>query len=285
MTLLSPHLLARLESLQLHSRTRLIGRFGGEHTSKRYGHTVDFADFREYHPGDDFRRIDYHVLARLDQVLIKLYEAEDEVTVRILIDTSASMAVEGKMDQAKRIAAAVGFVALTAHDAVSIHTFPAAGPPPRFAGRASIAALFSFLESLRAEGPTPFTLAAGHLLSRVGPPGITIVISDLLTPEWTSLTALRALGSDLIVFHVLADEDIAPDFAGDLELVDREAGERMTVSVTDEVAADYRNRVETWRDEVAASTTGVGGVYLSVAASSDIETLLLTAWRQAGVLR
>lgn len=285
MTLLSPHLLARLESLQLHSRTRLIGRFGGEHTSKRYGNTVDFADFREYHPGDDFRRIDYHVLARLDQVLIKLYEAEDEITVRILIDTSASMAVGGKMEQAKRIAAAVGFVALTAHDAVSVHTFPAAGPPPRFAGRASIAALFSFLETQEAAGPTPFAQAAGHLLSRVGPPGITVVVSDLLTPEWESLMRLRARGSDLIVFHVLAEEDIAPVFAGDLELVDREIGERMTVSVTDEVANAYRDRVETWRTAVSANTTGVGGVYLPVAADADIETLLLTAWRQAGVLR
>jgi len=117
--------MARLESLQLHSRHRLVGRFGGEHSSKRYGSTVDFADFREYHPGDDFRRIDYHVLARLDQVLIKLFEADDEVTVRILIDTSASMAVEGKLDQAKRLAAALGFVAFlgwvvvtgTRHDA------------------------------------------------------------------------------------------------------------------------------------------------------------------------
>jgi uncharacterized protein (DUF58 family) len=284
-TLLSPRLLASLESLQLSSRSRLVGRFGGEHTSKRYGQTIDFADFREYHPGDDFRRIDYHVLARLDQVLIKLYEAEDEVTVRLLIDTSASMAVEGKLDQAKRLAAALGFVALTAHDAVSVHTFPASGTPPRFAGRASIGGFFGVIESLEPAGLTPFAQAAGHLLGRPGPPGITVVVSDLLTADWPSLMQLRALGSDLVVLHVLAAEDIEPDFTGDLELVDREGGDHLSVSVTDDVAAAFRRRVEGWRADVEAGTVGVGGVYLPVGAADDIESLLLTAWRRSGVLR
>lgn len=285
MSLLSPSFMARLESLQLHSRHRLVGRFGGEHRSKRYGNTVDFADFREYHPGDDFRRIDYHVLARLDQVLIKLYEADDEVTVRILIDTSASMVVGGKLQQGKRLAAALGFVALTAHDAVSIHTFPTTGPPPRFAGRASVPALFSYLESLAPKGPTPFAQAAGHLLSRSGPPGITVVISDLLTPEWKALMRLRASGSDLTVLHILAEEDVAPEFTGDLMLVDREGGERLTVSVTDEVAQAFRDRVTHWQRLVRSNSRGVGGVYVPIDPTQDIEELLLTSWRDAGVLR
>jgi len=285
LSLLSPSFMARLESLQLHSRHRLVGRFGGEHSSRRYGNTVDFADFREYHPGDDFRRIDYHVLARLDQVLIKLFEADDEVTVRILIDTSASMSVEGKLQQAKQLAAALGFVALTAHDAVSIHTFPTLGVPPRFAGRALVPDMFAYLESLAPAGPTPFAQAAGHLLSRSGPPGITVVISDLLTPEWQSLMRLRASGSDLTVFHILAEEDVAPEFAGDLMLVDREGGERLTVSVTDEVARSYRDRVAAWQDLVQAKSRGVGGVYIPVRTDQEIEGLLLTSWRDAGVLR
>src|ERR671918_1877811 len=158
--LLSPTLMARLESLQLASKHRLMGRFGGEHKSKRYGNTVDFADFREYHPGDDFRRIDYHVMARLDQVLIKLFEADDEITVRLLIDTSASIAVGGKLKQAKRLTAAIGFVALIAHDAVSVRTFPERARAPRFSGRAAAPALLGFLEALGPAGETPFALAA-----------------------------------------------------------------------------------------------------------------------------
>lgn len=285
MTLLSPALMARLESLQVNSRYRLVGRFGGEHLSKRYGNTVDFADFREYHPGDDFRRIDYHVLARLDQVLIKLYEADDEVTLRLLIDTSGSMAAGGKLDQAKRLAAALGFVSLTAHDAVSVHIFPTDGPAPRFAGRAAIPAFFAYLDALQPLGPTPFAQAAGHLLSQTGLPGITVVLSDLLTPEWRSLMRLRASGSDVAILHILCDEDLDPDYSGDLELVDREKGERLTVSVTEDVAQSYRARVGLWRQDVMASARGTGALYLQVDAEDDVEDLLLRTWREAGILR
>jgi uncharacterized protein (DUF58 family) len=262
-----------------------MGRFGGEHKSKRHGSTVDFADFREYHPGDDFRRIDYHVLARLDQVLIKLFEADDEITVRLLLDTSASMSVGAKIVQAKRLAAAMGFVALTAHDSVSVHTFPARGPAPRFAGRAAVPAFLDYVERLEATGLTPFAEAAGHLLSQSGLPGLTVVASDLLTSEWRSLVQLRASGSDVTILHILCEEDLDPEFSGDLELVDRELGERLTVSVTDDVAKSYRDRVREWRDEVALSARGSGATYVGVDAADDVETLLLQTWRAAGVLR
>lgn len=285
MSLLSPALMARLETLQLNSRHRLAGRFGGEHVSTRYGTTVDFSDFREYHPGDDFRRIDYHVLARLDQVLIKLYEADDEITVRMLIDTSASMAVGGKLEQAKRLAAAIGFVALTAHDAVTVRTFPERARAPRFAGRAAVPSLLEYLEELDPGGETPFAKAASHLLSQTGLPGITVVASDLLTPEWQSLVGLRASGSDLVMLHMLCEEDETPDYRGDLELVDSEAGDRLTVSVTEDIARSYRMRVAAWRHEVAAITRSAGATYLPVDSRDDIEDLLLKTWRRAGVLR
>ncbi|HUG08518.1 MAG TPA: DUF58 domain-containing protein [Acidimicrobiia bacterium] len=284
-TLLSPALMARLESLQLASRHRLMGRFGGDHKSKRYGNTVDFADFREYHPGDDFRRIDYHVMARLDQVLIKLFEADDEITVRLLIDTSGSMAVGGKMIQAQRLAAALGFIALSAHDSVSVHTFPAQAPAPRFAGRAAVPSFLDYVENLEATGLTPFSEAAGHLLSQSGLPGLTIVLSDLLTTEWRSLVHLRGSGSDVTILHVLCEDDLEPEFSGDLELVDRELGDRLTVSVTDEVAASYRERVRAWRDQVARAARGAGASYQAVDANDDVEALLMATWRTAGVLR
>lgn len=283
--MLSPALMARLESLQLQNRHRLVGRFGGDHASKRYGNTVDFADFREYHPGDDFRRIDYHVMARLDQVLIKLYEADDEITVRLLIDTSASMAVGEKLDQAKKLAAALGFVALSNHDSVHVHTFPSTGTAPRFAGRGSVPAFLSHMEQLTAAGPTPFARAAAHLLSQSSLPGMTIVLSDLLTPEWRSLMQLRASGSDISILHILCQEDLEPDHSGDLELVDRESGDRLTVSVTDDIANSYRARVRLWREEVRVSAHSTGSLYMAVDSDDDVERLLLKAWREAGVLR
>jgi len=284
-SLLSPALMARLERLQLASRSRLVGKFGGEHVSKRFGNTIDFADFREYHPGDDFRRIDYHVLARLDQVLIKLYEADDEVTVRLMIDTSSSMEVGGKLEQAKRLAAALGFVALVAHDAVTVHAFPGSGAAPRFAGRASLPAFLAHLEQLTALGSTPFAQAAGHLLSQSTLPGITVVLSDLLTPEWRSLVQLRASGSDVTIVHVLCQEDLDPDYSGDLDLVDTEEGNRLTVSVTEDVARSYRDRVDRWVEEIIAASRGVGAHYIGVDAGADVEDILFRGWRREGILR
>ncbi len=285
MSLLGPELMARLERLQLRSRSRLVGRFGGEHVSKRFGNTIDFADFREYHPGDDFRRIDYHVMARLDQVLIKLYEADDEVTVRLMIDTSASMKIGGKLDQAKRLAAAMGFVALIGHDAVTVHAFPGGEPPPRFSGRASIPAFFGYLEQLRPLGVTPFAQATGHLLSQAALPGITVVFSDLLTPEWRSLIRLRSSGSDVVIVHVLCRDDWDPDYSGDLDLIDTEEGSRLTVSVTEDVARSYRDRVDRWVEKIIAASHGVGARYIPVDAEDDVEDILLKGWRREGILR
>jgi uncharacterized protein (DUF58 family) len=301
-TLLEPALLARLESLQLGTRRPLAGFMSGEHRSRRHGTSLDFADFREYHPGDDFRRIDYHLYARLDVLLLKLYEAEEDVHLRLLVDTSASMGLSGKLATAERVAAALGFVALTRRDPVSVHTFPLDRPAPRFIGRAAVPPFFHLLESLAATGTTDFAAAASHLLARPGPPGLTVVLSDLLTPEWeAALSRLPARGSDVVVVHVLAPEELDPQLSppppggrrgrrrpaatGDLELVDRETGARLAVSVTSDALARYRSVAQAWLDRVEHRCAQVGATYVRVLTDESLETALLTAWRRQGVLR
>ncbi|CAA9265197.1 MAG: hypothetical protein AVDCRST_MAG50-3100 [uncultured Acidimicrobiales bacterium] len=284
--LLDPALLGRLESLQLRSRRRLAGQLAGEHRSPRHGSSLDFADFREYHPGDDFRRIDYHLLARLDVVLIKLFEAEDDLHLRLLVDTSASMAEGGKLRQAARLAAALGFVALVRRDAVTVHTFPLDRPPARFVGRGAAPALFARLEALVATGDTRFAAAATQLLSRPGPPGLTVVLSDLLTPEWEAgLTRLPARGGDVTVVHVLAEEDLHPPLEGDVELVDSETGRRVAVSLSADSVRAYERTFLRWADAVELRCRSAGVDYLRVASDADIEPVLLGSWRRAGVLR
>lgn len=288
--LLEPALLARLERLQLTTRRRLAGLYPGEHRSTRRGTSVDFADYRQYHPGDDFRRIDYNLYARLDVLAIKLFEAEDEARLRLLVDTSGSMGVGGKIEAASRVAAALGFVALTRRDPVTLHTFPLDRPAPRFVGRAAIPALFDHLGRLEARGETRFAAAAAHLLAQPGPPGLTVVVSDLLTLEWDQgIGRLPARGGDVLVVHVLAPHDLDPernpDLAGDVELVDREDGRRLAVSLSPEMAAKYREGAEAWTADVAARCRRAGAAYLRMTSEDDIERLLLTTWREAGVLR
>ena len=284
--LLSPALLARLEAVQLATRRRLAGHFAGEHRSPRHGASPDFADYRQYHPGDDFRRVDYNLFARLDVLLVKLFEAEDDLQLRLLVDTSASMGAGGKLEQAERVAAALGFTALVRRDPVSVHTFPFEHRPSRFHGRAGAPALFDHLARLRAEGATPFASAAAALLSRPGPPGLTVLVSDLLTPEWEAgLARLPSRGGDLVVVHVLAEDDLRPELAGDVDLVDRESGERVAVSLTPEAVADYRRLASAWADEVAGRCRRAGAAYSRVGAGDDLEALLLGGWQRSGVLR
>lgn len=286
MPLLDAPFLARLEALQVATRRRLAGHIASEHRSPRFGSSVDFADYRDYHPGDDFRRIDYHLLARLDVVLLKLFEAEDDLQVRLVVDTSGSMATGGKLRQAARLAAAVGFVALVRRDPVSLHTFPFDRPGPRYLGRSAVPRLFDALEKLAPEGRTSFAAATQHLLARPGPRGLTLLISDLLAPDWeAAIDGLPARGGAVVVAHVLADEDLRPDAVGDVELVDVEHGGRMLVSLTAATVRDYERSVVAWADGVAARCRHHRAGYLRVGSREPIEPLLLGEWQRAGVLR
>lgn len=288
-SLVSSSTLARLEQLQIHSRERLVGRFAGEHSSTRFGDSVDFADFREYHPGDDFRRIDYHALARLDQLLIKLFEADDSITTRILFDASASMATGNKLLQAKRIAAMLGFVGLVGHDTVSLHVFPEDGPhrgaPRRFNGRAGFPIFAKHLEGLEAVGPTPFAQAAADLIGRGGLRGVTFVISDLLTQDWASLVRLRADRSLLVMVQILDRSDRTVTFEGDVDLVDEETGQRLPVSSSDDTKHQFETDVQRYLLDVAARCRSVGAAHFVVDADEDAEELLLSTWRAAEVVR
>lgn len=285
--LLDPAFRARLEALQLGTRRRLAGHFAGDHRSTRRGSSPDFADYREYHPGDDFRRIDYFLYARLDLLLIKLFEAEEDLHLRLLVDTSGSMGAGGKIECARRVAAALGYVSLIRRDAVSVHAVGGAErPAPRFTGQMGVPALFKHLSSLDAGGPTPMAAAATRLLSRPGPPGLTVVVSDLLTPDWeVALRRLPARGGDMVVVHVLAPDDLHPAFEGDVELIDSETGERVAVSIAPDALAEYSRRFTAWADQVAGRCRHLGAAYVRLLTTDDLESALLGMWRQAGVLR
>lgn len=283
--LLDPALLGRLERLQLHTRRRLAGRFVGDHRSRRHGTSLDFADQREYTPGDDVRLIDPHLLARLDLLAIRLYEAEDDLHVRLLVDTSASM--DGaKLRTAAQLAGALGFVSLIRRDVVTVHTAPPGRAPRRFVGRNAAGPMLDHLGALTAGGVTDLSPAVGDLLGRSPSAGLTVVCSDLFTPDWVSvLRRLPARGSEVLVVHVLADDDLRPAIVGDVDLVDAETGERVAVSL-DPVALDaYGVLADAWADDVAAQARSTGATYVRVPAGADVGDLLLRAWRDAGVLR
>jgi uncharacterized protein (DUF58 family) len=284
--LLEPALMARLERLQLGTRRRLAGRFVGDHRSRRHGSSLDFADFREYTAGDDLRRLDPNLYARLGLLAIRLFEAEDDVTVRLLVDASASMRVGGKLRQAQRVAAALGFLSLVRRDAVEVRAFPAPSRPARFVGRSSTPALFAHLARLPAGGATAFGAAVGEVLARPGAPGVTVVISDLLTEDWEhALGRIAGAGGELAVVQVLAREELDPDLVGDMDLIDAETGASVPVSASPYQARAYREALEAFLTDVQARSRKLRAGYALVPADADLEQELLKAWRRQGLLR
>src|SRR6202453_3429449 len=130
MPLLTPELLRRLEQFQLLAARRSKSSARGERRSKARGQSVEFADYRSYVAGDDFRHLDWNLFGRLDRLFLKLYEEERELPVRIFLDASESMTfgAPAKFDFARQIAAAVGYVALCGFDRVTLQVFPEMDP-------------------------------------------------------------------------------------------------------------------------------------------------------------
>jgi len=201
------------------------------------------------------------------------------------------MATGAKLAQSRRLAAALGFVSLVHRDQVTVHRFPFDRPAPRFTGRHGVPALFDHLASLEAGGAGRFADATTDLLGRSATPGISIVISDLLTPEWEAgIGRLPARGGDVVVVHVLAEEELRPstapvELAGDLDLVDVETGTRVPVSLNPRLLADYERAALEWADRVADRCRRAGAAYLRVLDTDDVPALLLGSWRDGGVLR
>lgn len=284
--LLRPALLAQLERVQLGTRRRLVGRFAGEHRSPSFGTSVDFADYREYQPGDDFRRIDYPLYARTGDLFLRLFEAEDNVTLRLLVDRSGSMGLHGKLDQAVRLAAAIGFVALVNRDTVVLHTEPPAGPPRRFSGRSATRALFTDLAALTSSGRTDLGAGARHVAAQVGGAGLTIVISDLLTATVDgAVDRLLARAGDVSVVHLVADDELHPDLRGDLEMVDVETGDEVPASMSPAAIAEYERHVADWLRDAERSCRRRGAAYARVGAADDLGDVLLRGWRRDGLVR
>lgn len=286
--LLEPEFLSRLERLSLATRGRMTGMYPGGHRSKRLGSSVDFADWRAYVPGDDFRRIDYQIYARLDRLLVRLYEAEDEVSLQIVLDATSSMGFDAKFETGARVGGALSYLAALHGDRARIWVVDAAGirPSPWARSRGSAIALFEWLEKAEPGGEGDLPTALKRFASAGGLRGVTVLISDLLTEQWeATLRRMAAPGAGGALLHVLSRGELEPAFRGDLLLVDSEAGGTVEVSLSDQVLRHYRKRTQEWMRRVSETCRRRGLHYELVSPGDDLESLLLVRLREGGLVR
>lgn len=288
MALLSVAELDSLERLALATRSRLLGFFAGDHRSRRHGSSLDFADYREYRPGDDFRRIDTALSARLDRLYLKLFEAEEDVPVRIVVDSSASMGFgePTKMSQATRLAAAFAHLALVRGDRVRIYAASGGGalPSPWFRSKADSFAAMRWLEGRDASGPSG-ARACVRSIRDEGRPGLIVYVGDLLDIDWEQTVRRLSPPGEAVVVHVLSPADIDPGLEGDLTLVDPETGEEVDIAGTPDILDDYRKRAQTWLEQVRSTCTGRGIAYAMAPSDVPLLDLFLRAFRREQVVR
>jgi uncharacterized protein (DUF58 family) len=264
----------------------------GERRSKRKGQSVEFADFRNYVAGDDLRLLDWNLYARLDKLIIKLFLEEEDLHFTTLIDSSLSMGFGSptKLDYAKQLAAALGFIGLIRSDRVRIETLQAGAGQrsPILRGRQNVWRMLDQIEAIQPDPQAP-TLATGvknFCLQNAGR-GIVVLISDLMDKTGYQ-QALRYFASqqiDCFVIQVLSQEELDPDLEGDLKLVDCEDQDEAEITVSAPLLQRYRQTLNTFVSEAQDFCSRRGMHYLLANNQMPVQALVAQQLRRRGLVR
>ncbi len=289
--LLTPQLLAQLERLELVSRKIFRGRLKGERRSKRKGQSVEFADFRSYVPGDDLRFVDWNGFARLDRLFLKLFLEEEDLRFYVLLDTSASMdfGEPSKAFYAKQLAASLGFIALARGDQMRVESLgqSARERSPVFRGRHSVWRMVDRLEKLVTDNEVSLATGTRNFCLRNTGKGVVVLISDLMDKSGytDALRWLVAQQMDAYVIHVLAQEELTPDVAGDLSLVDCEDNDIAEISVSSALLKRYQQNLASFIEGARSFCTRRGMTYLMTSTQLPVEELVSNYLRKGGLVR
>jgi uncharacterized protein (DUF58 family) len=259
--------------------------YAGERRSRRAARSPEFADFRPYVSGDDFRQIDWNAYARLEKLMLRLYVAEEEACLNVILDTSASMGLgePPKWLAARRLAAALTFMGLASMDRVQVGTLGGARVPP-LRGRDGVSRVWTFLGGLEPGGRGG---PADLMRLRWTRPGLTFVISDFLVEDANWAPPLAGLGAgrqEPVLWQVLAADEERPPLSGDLKLIDVESEHARELTITPGLVGEYQRALEAHRAGLARASQAAGGRFVHSAAGDDLEATMLAGLR-AGVVK
>ncbi len=280
----------RLDVLAIVARRIFAGRTRAERRSKKTGSGIEFADHRQYTPGDDFRYLDWNVYQRHGKLLLRLFEEEEDLSVYILVDTSRSMGFGAprKLDYAKKMAAALAYVSLANLDRVSVLTFSDAMEerlaPTR--GKNRIFKVFEFLRPLAAEGRTGLGDAMRTFVAQHKRKGPVILISDLYDPAGfeQGINQLRYGKFEPHVIQLFDPVEVRPPLHGDVRLIDNETGEVREVTVTPKILERYEKAHEAYRRQIQEFCTQKQVSFYPVETSVPFDEAVLDLLRRGGMV-
>jgi len=286
--------LRKINQLTLVASRVRAGAIKGERRSARRGSSVEFADYRNYVPGDDLRRLDWNIYARLDKPFTKLLEEEEDLAVYIVLDASASMNWReqelNKFDYARKLAAGLGAIALSSGDLLSMAVLQNGRVAAEFGasrGSAALPRFFQFLESLAPQGKTDLNAALRQYAIHPRRAGLLILISDLLVEDGFQL-GLRSLlgrGNEVALVHLLAPDEVEPNLAGDLQLLDIETNAAQEVSIDGGLRNLYSARFREWIQSTQDDCRKQGIKYIHAVTDKSWDKVLLLEMRKAGLVK
>jgi uncharacterized protein (DUF58 family) len=274
--LLDPAFTSELEALRRRLTIRARSGAGGERIASRRGSSAEFLEHRPYAPGDDLRRVDWFAFARTGEPVLKLFRAEEDVVVRVVLDASGSLDVgePSKLAVARRLAAAIGYMALASSERAQVVVagdgLVRMNEPVR--GRGSLPRLLREIEAAARQPRTDLARAIDATVQRSLRPGMLVVLSDFFDggPFEAALVRAAAAGHDVALVQVLAPEELDPPWEGDLSLEDVETGQTLDVTVDERAREAYLQRLGGLLAMLRAIAKRLRGTYLRVATSEGL---------------
>ena len=302
--LLDTKLLARLDAMDISSRKVFRGKLKGERRSKKRGESVEFADHRPYVRGDDLRHIDWNIYGRLDRLFMKLFLEEEDLSLHLVIDSSASMecGTPDKFNFIQRAAAALAYVGLVNYNRVTMTAMGEHAPDEHgeardsggilstlrnLRGRRRVREMGDWLCKLEPYGAGNFTDAARRIaLTRQGK-GVMVILSDFFYKEGyeKGLRYLVGRGYDLVVIQVLSPQEVEPDIGGDLRLRDVEDGDAAEVTISGPLLKRYKANLAAYCNQLHEFCVRREITFITVQSDVAMDALLLDYLRARGVLR
>jgi len=290
---LDPEIVARLRGLELRSRGIMAGFISGMHRSAYHGFSVEFAEHRQYAPGDDIRYVDWRIFGRQDRLHVKQYEEETNLRCHLLVDASRSMAYAGpawrgwsKYDYAAGLAASLAYVLVSQQDAAGLITFDTAvrHKLPAASGKAHLANLVKILEQTQPAAKTDVKILFHRLAEELRKRSMVVLISDLLAPTDDVVSGIEHMcyaGHELIVMHVLDDDEWNFPFVDNLLFEGLEEDARLLAD-PQSLRASYRQAVQRFAARARAACLRHRADYVPVSTREPLDAVLCGYLAQRG---
>ena len=290
----TPTFLRQLELFTMRARRAYLGSRQGGHLSQKRGHGIEFSDYRQYELGDNPRWIDWGVFARSDRLYVRRYQEEQNLSIMVLLDTSASMtnpAIDKKWERARELAIALSYVGLIGQDTVMVAPLGYQSIP-EYHGPRSIHSLGKNLLELSLakiqSKPARFSASVHQAISRVRFPGIAVFISDFLIPTAevrAAFNSMLAKNLEITAIQILGDSDLSPFAAGEeITAIDSETGEQIELSASGDSIGRYEHLLKNHNQEIQKFCASRGIRFSSTKARDDLSQVLLKSLTKTGLL-